>query len=394
MKKTSDFLHSFPLFIPAFAFSFGILAAALLRSFLISQTEWNRMVTSTSNWLVAYVVFLVCMTSYRRFLVLIGIGFIAAGFLFGNIRYYREADHIAHIETPGQVELWGRVVAFGRHVSHGRKTVDSFTLSANQIFTAGRRKKTSGLVFVTLINAGWQPKPGDSLRIRGLLESPRIRTSPGQLDYSVYLAQRQIFRTLFAVGGRNAKKINDAEKQTFPIWIEAVRLRLHERIESLFPFPENQLASALLLGIRNNIPLTIRNIFIKTGTAHLLAISGLNISIIAGFLYFSLRSLRFLSRKVRALIVFAFTVIYVFIGGGGPPVMRAGLMAAIVLAGIMLEKESNLLNGLLVAFFILLVCAPSDFFSPSFQLSFLAVFSLGIGLMPDKKSNQSIQQTR
>jgi len=118
---------------------------------------------------------------------------------------------------------------------------------------------------------------------------------------------------------------------------------------------------------------------------HLLAISGLNITLVAGFLYFTLRLSGIFPRKLNAFLVLILSIFYTFLAGGNPPVLRAGIMATILLVGICMERENYFANSLLISFFVLTIVKPTDLFTPSFQLSFVAVLALVIGI-PKKTS--------
>ena len=108
---------------------------------------------------------------------------------------------------------------------------------------------------------------------------------------------------------------------------------------------------------------------------HILAVSGLNVSIVGGLLYFLMRLAGF-PQKLNAFISLIFVSIYVLISGYNAPVLRAGIMGAILMGGLLIERESEILNSLGIAFFALLFFKPQNLFLPGFQLSFLSVLAI------------------
>ena len=120
--------------------------------------------------------------------------------------------------------------------------------------------------------------------------------------------------------------------------------------------------------------------FLPAPSSHLLAISGLNISLVAGTFYFFLMTLR-LPQKLTAVCALLLVFAYALIAGFGLPVQRAAWMAGASFVALLLERERHTLNAFFLAFFILLVIHTRSLTSVSFQLSFISVFSL-IVLVP------------
>ena len=140
-----------------------------------------------------------------------------------------------------------------------------------------------------------------------------------------------------------------------------------------------------MLGEQENIPEEVKEHFILTGTAHLLAISGDQFGIVA-FLSFSLliwilkRSefllLSISVKKWAAGLTIPCIILYAFIAGGGISVIRAMIMLITFLLSILFGRERNLLHTLALAAFLILLFSPPSLFDVSFQLSFLAVLSI------------------
>jgi competence protein ComEC len=149
--------------------------------------------------------------------------------------------------------------------------------------------------------------------------------------------------------------------------------------------PHSSLFQALVLGEQGKIPEDIREQFIVTGIAHLLAISGDHLGIVAFLVFSSIlwllkRSEIFLLslpvRKWAAALTIPCLLLYTFIAGGGISVIRATIMVILFLLSIVFDRERHLLYTLALAALLILLFSPPSLFDVSFQLSFLAVLSI------------------
>jgi competence protein ComEC len=115
--------------------------------------------------------------------------------------------------------------------------------------------------------------------------------------------------------------------------------------------------------------------FIKTGTVHVIAISGLNIVLIAGIFMFIFK-MAGIKRKYSLLLASFFLVFYCFLAGAAAPVVRATIMFVIASLGYVINRESDILNSLAIAAFLILLNSPNELFDPGFQLSFASIFGI------------------
>ncbi|MFC1734842.1 DNA internalization-related competence protein ComEC/Rec2 [Candidatus Hydrogenedentota bacterium] len=135
------------------------------------------------------------------------------------------------------------------------------------------------------------------------------------------------------------------------------------------------LCTAVLLGDRGGITLELREDLINTGTMHMLAVSGLHVTVF--FLAVSLTmSCVPIRPNVRSLVALMAVITYVVISGARPPAVRAGLMVGVMVVGDVFNRRHDSLNALCVAAFIITALNPLLLFSASFQMSFTAVASL------------------
>ncbi|MDP8212206.1 MAG: ComEC/Rec2 family competence protein, partial [Candidatus Zapsychrus exili] len=154
-----------------------------------------------------------------------------------------------------------------------------------------------------------------------------------------------------------------------------LRNNLKKVLEDNLTENESGIMKAVLLGSRSQIKKHIRELFAQTGTAHILAISGLHIGIVAALFLVFIKMFPF-SRRLQIFITIFLLVVYSFLTGGRPSVIRATIIAVVFLFQFILEKESDALNTLALAAFAILFVNPLNIFDVGFQLSFVCVSSI------------------
>lgn len=181
------------------------------------------------------------------------------------------------------------------------------------------------------------------------------------------------------LGGR-VKNYQVLGRKKLPLII-VLKDKIKEHIKRLFSFTSSEVSSflrAVILGESGGLPKNIRELFINTGTAHLLAISGLHITLLITFL-----TSLFNSKRVK-LIFSLFLFFYAFIIGDKPPVLRAVGMYFYLLLAKNLIREEDILNSFFIVGLISLILSPLNLFNISYQLSYLA--TLGLILSPSFKN--------
>jgi len=298
----------------------------------------------------------------------------------------QEASHLPphHVSTFAEgdwVSLEGEVASLPELKEKGKRRIYSFLLESRNLVRDRRFFETTGKVQVFLFNPSRGAPYGNRVRIRGKLSLPKVPRNPGEFNYRKYLSEQGIFAVFEGYGPRSLKILEGrgtgpyAPTDSFLVFIQRIREGCARRFDSLFPSPINAFLKALILGLRKDLPEDFRDDFIKTATAHLIAISGMNITLAAGSLFFLALCLG-LPQKGAALVGLFSTVSYVFLSGAGIPVIRAGWMAALFFTGLLLEREKDLVNSLFFALFAILVFDPQALFQVGLELSFLSVLSL------------------
>jgi len=211
---------------------------------------------------------------------------------------------------------------------------------------------------------------GDVLLIKGDLATP---PQLDDFDYQGYLAHQGIYTTI------SYPEIEIIEKGNgFPPLDLVYSLRAHmsQTIARVLPEPQASLAQAIILGIRGNMPSELKTDFIHSGTTHLLAISGLHLSIIAGIMLSVGIWLFGRRRYLYVWLALGIIWLYALLTGMHPPVVRGAIMASLFLSAEMLGRQRSALTALTFAAAIMAGISPYILGDAAFQLSFLAMTGL------------------
>lgn len=234
----------------------------------------------------------------------------------------------------------------------------------------------AGKIDVYVWRAKWLPQAGRSIRLTAKLRAPENRKNPGGFDYQAYCFDRHIA----LVGGVRGKiKILDSEMGLLNKW------RAH--IQSVLPgdVAQRGVLQALLLAQRDNIPIAIQEAFAATGAAHLLAISGLHVGMVAAWgamLCWWLLTrreawiVRFSVRHCSLVVGVMCAIAYATLAGWPLPAQRAALMLAAAALAWWLRARYQPVNTLLLALMLILLWDAAAVLSISLWLSFVASLAL------------------
>lgn len=210
---------------------------------------------------------------------------------------------------------------------------------------------------------------GAVFRVRGILQVPEQPLLPGSFDYRDYLRRRGIHFIL-----QVNQAVKTGERPSFYRILLEGRNRLLHSLTASLPNPENQaLAAALLFGCRREINPVSRESFIRSGTIHILTVSGLHIGMFAAAVFLLLLPVPF---RLRMILTPVLTLLYGFSTGMQMPAARAVLMLFCWCIPRAFLFRGNGLNSVFLAGSLLLLWNPFQWKDPGFQYSFLCVFFL------------------
>jgi competence protein ComEC len=209
---------------------------------------------------------------------------------------------------------------------------------------------------------------GDIVRLRGKVKTPPENE---EFSYRDYLAAQHIHSymssaELTLLPGRGGNPVRAV--------LYALKERSLANIYRLFPDPESSLLAGILLGVDTGLTRELQEAFKSTGTAHIIAISGFNISIIAA-LFFALFS-RFLGPRLGTVVAIMGIIFYTALVGASAAVVRAAIMGSFALFARQIGRRQAALNTLLTVALLMCLWNPLYIWDVGFQLSFFATLGL------------------
>ncbi|WP_141491546.1 DNA internalization-related competence protein ComEC/Rec2 [Longimonas halophila] len=278
-----------------------------------------------------------------------------------------------------------------------------FVLAAQRLLTSTDTLHIRDRIQVRWQTSLWDDDPpsfpdvvaGDRWTMTGRLQPPPPPRNPADFDYGAYLRQHGIHWTLAV--DRPADVEQQAEAPLgYARTVHEARRYVSRTLQTHVPTEvARSIQHALLLGDRSEVDDAHRTAFAHTGLMHLLAVSGLHVLLVGMLAYQLLRPVLMRlgwSRRrvdaVRAVFTLMLLLTYMAITGGRPSVVRATLMAALLIGGTLTNRVYASLNALGAAALVLLWMRPAALYDPGFQLSFAAVIGIVLfnpklmGLLP------------
>lgn len=219
-------------------------------------------------------------------------------------------------------------------------------------------------------------RPGTRIRVGGTLYPIVGPRNPGEYDLRRWARASGLAGEVMARAPNSVAVLDSSGTgSVWARWIFPLRRALLAWIDRSVGGEEGELLKGLLIGERGGFSPGVQEDFVRAGVAHVLAVSGSNVAVVAGFFGFLL-SMTGLGRAVRSLLLALVLIGYMVLSGTQPPVVRATIMAAVALTAVVLGEKVNVLNALGVSALIILAVNSQTFFDVGFQLSFAAVLSL------------------
>ncbi|KAF1083591.1 MAG: hypothetical protein GQF41_0369 [Candidatus Rifleibacterium amylolyticum] len=229
-----------------------------------------------------------------------------------------------------------------------------------------------------------------TVEIEGQLSEASERRNPGAMDYRLHLRNRGIYRTVRITPRRAVMRIVD-QQDSGAIWYRFalyVKNEVLKVIKQTMPYPESSFLGGVLLGLKGGLPPKVSQEFRMTGVSHVLAVSGLHVTIIAGLLYGIFAMFRIPLRIFAPLIVFSLFTFAMIVGWPSSAV-RAALMNSLFILSMAYLKDygfkMSVLFSLCVACDYILFMSPLQLTEPSFVLSVMAIYALAMFSDPSAK---------
>ena len=304
-------------------------------------------------------------------------GCTAVGLLACGIRAHWVAAPMLDFRYYGPVQ--------GRIIDIDRSQTDALRLTLDQVVLEDvAPKRTPVKVRISLGKQLFAADPGQVVLLTAFLSAPEGPSEPGGFDFR----RMAFFNQLGAVGyTRSPVMLWESPKDGTQV-INRLRTRLSQAIMTAIPGDAGAFASGVMTGDRSGISLDTVQALRDSNLAHLLAISGMNMAFLTGFVFMLVRygaalipplALRVNAKKLAAVVAFGVALFYLLLSGANVATTRAFLMVCVMLGAILLDRRALTMRSVALAAVVLLVIEPESLLEPGFQLSFAATIVLIAG---------------
>ena len=305
---------------------------------------------------------------HRKTLIIAAVCLLA---LAGGVLRYQSSLHtvdstmLQFYNGRGDIKVTGKVADYPQ----AKGSSLEFKFSASEISVSGNVTGISGNALVR-VPFYRQYHYGDLLELRGKPQTPEQYEG---FDYQDFLANQGIYSVINYPGAT----LLDTGKGIAPMaWIYGLRERLAESLSACLPEPQGSLACAILLGLRGSLPDSLLQSFYATGTTHLIAISGMNLTIVLGMIFAA--AIWLFGRRNGLYIWISLTLIWLYTMLTGMPstMVRATIMGSVFLLAELLGRQRSGPAALALAGALMAAVDPAVLRDVSFQLSFLSMLGL------------------
>lgn len=304
------------------------------------------------------------------------VGCLLAGFLAAGARAHLVAAPM--LERPYYGPVTGRIIEIDRSQS------DALRLTLDRVLLDLPPDATPTLVRVSLRGDAALPGAGQVVMLTARLAAPEGPTEPGGFDFR----RMAFFDGLGAVGYSRTPVVVWEDPAPGAQLVNRFRLYLSRGIMAALPGDAGAFASGAMTGDRSGISKDTVEALRDSSLAHLLAISGMNMAFLTGFVFVLLRhglalipplALRLNTKKLAALVAFGVALFYLLLSGANVATERAFLMVSVMLGAVLVDRRALTMRTVALSATVLLLWQPESLMEPGFQLSFAATVALIAG---------------
>jgi competence protein ComEC len=300
--------------------------------------------------------------------------FVGVGGLLWMARYDGEAgDSVSRIvnntDVSAEFTITGKVVRPDIFLAES-----DYTQCIIQV-TEIESKRLSGRILMRWQNPRFALNHGDLIRVRGRLNTSIGRVNPNSTGVEGYYRHHEVHSFVRLNGGDSIERLTVTPWYSAAGWASRFRNHMADRLERIVPENAYPFVLTVWLGDRRSITESTYTQFMESGTAHILAVSGVHIGIIYASLAFVLQ-LFFSSTRSKTIVIMVMVFLFAFIAGARISSLRAALMIGLYLTAELWDRESDAPSTLGLSAILFLIHRPAVLFDPGFQLSYLSISSL------------------
>ncbi|MEK8090871.1 ComEC/Rec2 family competence protein [Thermithiobacillus plumbiphilus] len=309
---------------------------------------------------------------------------LAAGciaFSWGSFQAQQRADDIlpAHLAGRG-LDVEGVIVSLPRQLGSG----STIRLLPERVFRDGKALSWRGLVELRVgrFEDASELAYGQRWRMRVRLNRPMPPANPGGYDRAYHLFWEGVAATGTVVLAPQPLRLAGEGGSVVMHWIQMLRQRIIDASNVALPRDRAGLVQALTIGVQDQIPGPMWQGFVRSGTAHLMVISGSHITLVAGIVFFLIRwgwgvlpwlARRYPAQSAAAIGMLLTALFYGLMAGMGLATQRAVIMVWVLAGALLFQRELRPFHSLSLAALIVFILQPGAVAEPGFWLSFSVV---------------------
>lgn len=307
-------------------------------------------------------------------------GFVFAAFCTLTVFYYR------YVPEPSLLSWVGKDVILSGKVS-GKPEVTAqgagWQMQVGEVFHDGKTSRIDdrAKIFVKLRTGDrFSLQPGDVIRVKGRPMLIPASSNRGEYDARLQNSLKRVHVQVYCPGSWFILREQALSRWSFQCSVvNPVRNYIAGSIDRLFPEGEERIfVKGMVLGERDILPDEMYEAFKRTGTAHVLAVSGLHVALLAFGINVCLQRMKVTDagRWLSFMLITAILTVYSAVTGNAASVQRAAIMSVVLLGGEALGRKSHPVNSLAAADLLILILEPSDLVNPGFLMTNGAVLGI------------------
>lgn len=319
------------------------------------------------SYLISYLIY----KKYKLIFIMLFPIIFTFGIINYKYNYTLDKDFNIFIKNKNAVEITGVISSIDK-TSFGKNKIilkaDSF--KSDNITKTKKIKVQAFLDEEIDIDIGWK------IKIEGNLYQPKKLRNPGGFNEELYLKTRKVFFKVYP------KDISIISKDfSINTMFDKLRNRISSIYENVLPKNEAGILKAMILGDKSDLDEEIKMLYSDAGIYHIMAISGLHLSIICAIFALIIDKLfhkNFKAKSTAKIGIIIFLIMYCIFTGCNASTVRATIMISIVLIGYIITRTPDFLTSISTACLLILIYQPLYLFDIGFQYSFAAVYSIAI----------------
>ncbi|RKX29476.1 MAG: hypothetical protein DRP47_01685 [Candidatus Zixiibacteriota bacterium] len=296
--------------------------------------------------------------------------FFFSAFHYSLLYYPAGERHITNFAYGDQrYHIYGRVTDWPRLLSNRTELkVGIDSLISNNTY------HVRGTVLLRLSDTTTSLQRGDRLEFFGRIYPLRNTATPGGFDYRRYLNLKGVHGIVYLSTPLDLR-LDKRNRYGLISLVDRLRAAIVDSFNRNLSPRSAALAAGFLIGETRDIPADVYSWFRDSGTLHLLAVSGSNVALVLGFFIFLMSPLS-LSRRTRTAVLLSVLLLFTLISYEEPSVVRASIMATLVLLSRLVQRRVDLNNIISATAAAILLYDPTQLFDVGFQLSFVTAWGL------------------